>query len=232
MRIFGYLIILLASVTSLSAQQSTEKVFQEILARHQEVKSYFAVYEGDAPGGKSLNAAISFHGPGKIASVQLQLLIDGKVVAQPFQAVAPDLGLIVGGSKTLQLKDTQVILEKLVNVLTSFFETDAPPIEAWRASLFMSADSMNARLGFPVSLSMPWVDIKLPEGTTHSVDGELTIFTTPNGSVSHVQTATGILKYQNFPNEEGDRTLVLKQLQTDLSEEEIFEFTRVSTPPT
>ena len=210
--------------TSLGSQPSTEKVFEELLARHQEIESYFAVYEGAAPGGKTVKAAISFHGPAQMASVHTQFAIDGEVVAAPLQAITPELGIVMSGQDALQLKDATLILGPLARIAKLLFESKKQPLGTWSPALSMTKETMAAQLSITSQPQMPWLHKELPAGTTHVVDGKFTIFTTPDGCVSQVQNATGILERQNFPNDQGDRTLVLKELQTNLSPDEISTF--------
>ena len=230
MRILANLGVLLALATSLRAEPSAKEAFAELLARHQKLESYFAVYEGSAPGGKTVKAAISFHGPAQMASVHTQFKIDGKVVAAPLQAITPELGIVMSGQDALQLKDTPLILGPLSKIAELLFEGKERPLGTWSPALSMTKDTMAAQLSITSQPQMPWLHEELPEGTTHVDEGKITIFTTPEGCISHVQNTTGILERQNFPNEQGDRTLVLKELQINLSPAEISTFIKGYVP--
>ncbi|MGJ8726187.1 MAG: hypothetical protein ACSHYB_16645 [Roseibacillus sp.] len=225
MKILAPLSLLLSLATSLlGAEPSTEEVFEELLARHQKLGSYFAAYEGKAPGGKTVTAAISYHGPSQMASVHTQFSIDGKIVAAPLQAITPQLGIVMSGQNALHLKDAPLILGPLAKVAGVLFGGKERPLGTWTPALSMTKDTMAAQLSISYQPQMPWLYRKLHADTTYVVDGDFIIFTTPDGCTSRVQSATGILQRQNFPNDEGDRTLVLKELQTDLSADEISTF--------
>ena len=223
MRIPATLLLLTFTVLE-GAELTTEEAFQEILVRHQKIESYFAVYEGEAPGGKTVKAAISYHGPSQMASVHTQFQIDGQMVAAPLQAITPELGLVMSGQNAIHLKDASSILQQLTRVAALLFPNKEQPLGTWSPALSMTKETMAAQLTITYQPQMPWIRGRLPKGTTHAVDGEFTIFTTPEGSVSKVQSATGILQSQSFPNQDGDRTLVLKELQTNLSTAEVSTF--------
>ena len=215
---------LVLTTFSQGAERTTEEAFAAILAHHQRLESYFAVYAGEAPGGKTVTAAISFDGPSGMASVHTQFMINGEIVAAPLQAITPELGIVISGQEALQLKDAPFILDRLEKVADSLFHENERALGIWTPALSMTAETMAAQLSITSQPQMPWLREKLPEGTTHLFDGEFTIFTTPEGCTFRVENSTGILQRQNFPNEQGDRTLVLKELQTDLSPEEISTF--------
>ena len=230
MRILPHLNAMLVLATSQGGELSTEEVFDELLARHQKTESYFAVYEGEAPGGKTITAAISYHGPSQMASVHTQFFLDGEIVAAPLQATTPELGIVISGQNALHLKDASPILEQLTKVAVLLLPDKKRPLGTWTPALSMTKETMAAQLSISYHPQMPWVRDRLPLESTHEAVGNLTVFTTPEGCVSKVQSTTGILESQNFPNDEGDRTLVLKELQTGLSADEIAAFIKGYVP--
>lgn len=222
---------LLASSPLLGQEATASEAYDELLARYQKLESYFAVYDSQAPGNKQLTAAICFHEPGNMAAIQAEVRIEGVVVAEIFQAYTPELGFFASGPEVLHFKDTPEILEKLIAIFAVIGDGDASSFKVAGPAFFLTKKSMNSQLVMGSTTKLPWWDGPLPEKTSVAEKEELTIFKTPEGAEFRVQTETGILKYQNVPNEEGDRTLTLKDLQTDLSEEEIQEFIRASLPP-
>lgn len=151
-------------------------------------------------------------------------------MAEMFQAYTPELGFFASGPEVLHFKDSPEILKKLTAILASIGDDEPSPLKIAGPAFFLTKESMNSQLGMGTTTNLPWWNGSLPDKTSVTEKEELTIFETPEGSEFQVQTETGILHYQNFPNEKGDRTLTLKDLQTDLSEEEIQEFIRASLP--
>ncbi|GHC60287.1 hypothetical protein [Roseibacillus persicicus] len=232
MKVLRSFAVLCLLTLSLRAEPSTEEIYTEILNRHQELENYFAVYEGEAPGGKTLLSAISFHGSAKMASVHTQLFIDDELVVQLLQATTPDLGIVLNGEMALHLKDAQLILQKLGDILALLYSDNDAHLGLWSPALSLSKEMMSSQLTISSKPLLPWTSEGLPAGSKHTTEGKLTVFTIPGGSTYRVQTATGILQQQNFPNEDGDRTLVLKELQTDLSAEAISGFIKEFIPNT
>ena len=230
MRFLFFLAYLAAAVSSQGAEVTAKEAYHQLLENYETLDSYFAVYDSKAPGEKELTAAVTFHGPAQMAAVQAQLKVKGEIVGEIFQAYTPELGFFMSGPQVLHLKDTPLIVEKLFDIAESILGEAPHHLEIGSPSLYLTKESILSQLSIGTSSKVPWCDEEISEKTTYSEQGDLAIFVTPDGATLHIQEETGILEFQSFPNEEGDRTLVLKELDVGLSEEEVLEFIRASLP--
>ena len=231
MRSTTLLFFFLGSILGQGEEQSTSEVFEELLTTHNQLESYFAVYEGTAPGGKSINAVITCYPKANITAIQAQFLIGGRVVAEPLQVTMPKLGIAINGSEALHLHDANLILGELGKAFSSLYSNNNEPLGRWSPALSLSKENASAQLTFSPNLYVPWLRGELPENTTYVKSDKHVTFITPDNATYQVQLKTGILERQNYPNEEGDRTLILKELQLDLSEAEIEAFASQLIPP-
>ena len=224
MRYLVLLILFHGSVSSQINEADASEVFDELLTTHNQLDSYFAVYEGTAPSGKSINAVVAYHKEGNLSAVQAQFLANGIIVAAPLQVTMPQLGIVINGGSTAHLHDAHVIIEKLLEVFSSLQLDDENPLGSWSPALSLSKETASAQLTISAIPQVPWLHDELPNNTTYVESDKHITFTTPDNATYEIQSETGILQRQNYPNEQGDRTLILKELEIGLSEIEITTF--------
>ena len=203
----------------------------QVRENHSKLESYYAVYEGTAPGGKSINAVIVHHKKGKLAAVQAQFLVNGKIVAAPLQVSTPNLGLVLGGSHLVNLHDTHDVLGKLSSVLAILYGEPKFSLGDWAPALSLSKETAAAQLTLTADAQVPWLRGTFPKETTVTQLENHLSFQTPDQALYQVQSQTGILQRQTYTNQGHERTLILKSLETNLSEEEISAFIDKIIPP-
>lgn len=220
-------------ITFLPASLTGEKseiLLEELTTAHAKVGSYFAHYQGESADGKSINAVFAFHEAGQMAALEAEFIVDGSVVAAPLQIVTPAYGLIYGGEDPQHFHDVDVIIRKLDEVAEILCGSHRDKLDTWSPALFLTDQTAKAQLSLSGQRKLPWKDADWKEITAAQKENDIVTFQTPEGANYAIDAKTGILKEQNFPNEQGDRTLVLKELLVNLSEEEIRAFIETLVP--